>query len=110
MSVLDNPAERAAWAKKLAKESAPKGERDARDTLSGWDRDMFFGGKAVQLRIPLLDPVMVRTHLAMVEAAVRDLRLHLEQVKETDRSALLTVHGAVRTLNQKLNAYKTPRR
>jgi len=110
MTVLNDPVARAAWAKKLAADTAPGNGRDPRDTLSGWDRETFFGGASVQLRIPLRDPAEARRHLALVEQAVHDLRHHLEQVTQTDRSALLTIHGTIRTLNQKLNAYKTPRR
>lgn len=103
------PEERAAFGKKLAHDNLLN-KQNPNDVLPAWTRDNFFGAAAVQMRLPLRDPVEVRRHLAIVEQSIHDLRVHLDQVNVNDRSALLTVHGSIRTLNQRLNAYKNPRR
>jgi hypothetical protein len=103
-------AARAAWAKQLVADSAPVSSRDPRDLMSNWERDTYLGFNAVQLRIPLRDPLEARHHLALVEQAFRELRLRLEQAPAGDRSDLLTIQATVRTLTKKLNAVKTPTR
>lgn len=103
------PEERDAFVKDLARDNRLNKE-NPNDVLPSWDRDNFFGGKSVQLRIPLGDPVTARRHIDLVYQAMHDLRVHMDQLKVTDRSALLYVHGAFRTLNQRLNSYKNPRR
>lgn len=110
MKMSDGAIARAMFAKQLVADSAGLDERDPRDVLSSWDRDSFFGGKTVQLRIPLRDPVEVRRHLAIAEAAIHELRCKLDAQRNTDRQDLLMVVGVVRALNQKLNAYRSPRR
>ena len=103
------PEERRAFGKQLAHDN-PLNPENPNDVLPSWDRDNFFGGKAVQLRIPLGDPATARRHIDLIYQAMHDLRVHMDQLKVTDRSALLYVHGAIRTLNQRLNGYRTPRR
>lgn len=105
-SVLhQGPAARAAWAKELVRSTLD--ERDPRDTLGSWERDVFFEFDRVQLRIPLRDPVQVRNHIGLILGALQELAFKLEQTPQGDRMDLLTVHSVVKALNQKLNAYRS---
>jgi hypothetical protein len=103
-----DPTARAAWAKQLVDDSG--GRVQSRDVLSDWDRDMFFNGKTVQLRLPLRDPAEVRRHLALTVDTLTALLKRLQDQPKGDRTDLLTVHGVIRALNQKLNAHRNPRR
>ena len=95
--------------KRIVRESKVKEGRDARDVLSEWDQEHFFGGKTVQLRLPLRDPAEVKRHLMLIEDVVHSLITRLEN-RTTDRSDLLAVQGAIKALTHRLNAYKTGRR
>jgi hypothetical protein len=107
---LNDPAARAAVARKIARDSQPGPTVDRHGVLSQWDRETFFAFDSVQLRIPLRDPTMVRVHLRLMEEAVHALRFRLDQSKEGDRSDLLLVQGVMKGLNQKLNAYRSRKR
>jgi hypothetical protein len=98
---LNNAALRAEFAKKIVADSAD--EYDG-DVLTPFDRDIV-GASSVQLRIPLKDPVALRTHLALIEETARALRLRLEQSAK-DRSHLFTARGVIRQLNKRINAYR----
>jgi hypothetical protein len=108
--MLDNPIARSQWARKLVDDTAPKKDEldDARDVLTPFDRDIV-GAASVTIKLPLRDPTEVRRHLALIEETARALRLRLEK-RDTDRGHLFMVRGAFRSLHQKLNAYRTPRK
>lgn len=95
-------------AQQIAREAMGNNDRDVRDVLSQFDRDII-GPDSVMLRLPLRDPVEVRRHLAMIEDVAHRLRMQLEE-RRPDRSLLFMVRGEWRKLHQKLNAYRTPRR
>lgn len=81
---------------------------DIRDVLAPSDRAIV-GTDAVRLNLPLRDPVECRRHLAMIEDVAHRLQRLLDQNKP-DRSLLFSVRGELRSLNKKLNAYRTGRR
>ena len=103
---LDSIAARAAFARKLVEDSLGPAGKDPRDVLQPWDRENFLGADSVQLRIPLRDPVEVRQHLRLVEAAVRAVLVSLDPMTMGDRSALLLVQTAIKGLSKKINAYR----
>lgn len=72
MRDTSDPIARAAWPKNLAEDSLGD-TRDPRDVLGTWERQNFFGRKAVQLRIPLRDPVEALNHLGLIEEAFHTL-------------------------------------
>lgn len=103
--VLDNPIERRLQAKKIVDDS---GGEDPTDVLTPWERELV-GPRSVDIRFPLLDPVMVRRHLAMMEETCHELRRRMEGRRQLDRTHLHMVRGALRQLHLKMNAYRKPR-
>lgn len=96
--------------RQIAAESRGSPDMDPRDVLSKWDRETFFQWDSVQLRIPLRDPTEVRQHLKIMSDVIHDLLYKLEKDPRGDRTDLLTVHSVVKSLNQKLNAYRSRKR
>lgn len=72
------------------------------DCLPEYDRDIV-GRTRAQIRIPLLDPVQVKEHLAMVRAAC-DNAIKIVGAPGTDRSALLAVRSLLEGTNKVINA------
>ena len=110
MRDTNNTVQRALWAKKIVEDSAGSSDRDPRDVLTAWDREFMLGYNSVQLRIPLRDPVELRRHLELVEAAVRELRYTLGLRIQSDRVDLMTAQGVFRSLTKKLNAMRYTKR
>lgn len=100
----------AAAGKIIALQSRGREEADARDVLGAWERETFFQWDSVQLRVPLRDPVELRRHLEIMSDVIHDLLYKLEKSPQGDRMDLLTAHSVLKTLNQKLNAYRSRRK
>jgi hypothetical protein len=83
---------------------ADYGDRDPRDTLHAWEREMIVGNARPQIRVPLRDPVELRGHVRMMIGALTELALALDRLPPGDRYALLFGQSAIKNLNQKLNA------
>lgn len=93
--------------RRIAAEAMEGSERDPRDVLSEFDRNIV-GAMSVVIKVPLRDPVEVRRHLAILEDGLHQLRFVLEG-RNPDRSLLWAVRGGIRQLNKKINAYRAPR-
>lgn len=106
--MLDNPVERRRLARENVRSSAPKDEDvDPREVLSTWSREMRVLVRNARINIPLRDPIEVRRHLALIEDVIHNLRVQLVQ-RGSDESLLILARGTLRTLNQRINAYRKP--
>lgn len=83
-------------------------KENPRDVLSGFDRDIV--GGPVRFTIQLNDPVELRSHLVLLRAVAERLIIEIDRSGKKDRTVLLTAKASLRMLNQKLNAFKAPRR
>jgi hypothetical protein len=104
MSVLSDPAARAAAARKIAEDTG--GRLEPKDPLSVWEREHFFAFDSVQMRLPLRNRTEVRTHLGMILETLTTLHTELKDKPRSERADLLLAHSTVRALNRKLNAYR----
>ena len=101
-------ATRAAIAKKIVQESKGNNDKDPRDVLSDFNRNIL-GASSATLRIPLRDPVELDRHLDMIIGNLQTMRAAMQRMGN-NRSALFLARSTVHALNQKINEYKTPRR
>ena len=104
--MLDDPAARAAWARKNVLDSAGPEPLDERDALA---RDVL-GPAAVRLNIPLRSVTELRRHVRMIIGEMEAIAASLDRGGEKDQTMLFGAGGRIRALSKKLNAYRTPRK